>query len=136
MQAAIAELIDTGEFHRHFNKAMRIYEERRRVFATLLDRHFGPSARFTIPDGGLAYWIEFDNPFGTASFAAKARAAGVRLLPGRMFTNTPDRRHSTQLGYARFTPLEMEEGLRRLRRAASNTTPKPETKGIPLREMT
>ena len=117
MEAAIAELIDEGEVRRHFNKALQVYVERRRSFAAILERQLGPWVEFSVPEGGLAYWVRFRTPLAPAAFTARTRAAGVRILPGRLFTGQRAPLLATRLGYAGGTVAESEEGLRRLRRA-------------------
>jgi GntR family transcriptional regulator/MocR family aminotransferase len=58
-EAAVAELIDTGEIHRHTRRVLRVYSERRTMMAGLLREHFGSDIEFDLPDGGLAVWVRF-----------------------------------------------------------------------------
>lgn len=114
---AIADLIRTGEIRRHYTKAIRVYRDRRDAFAERLERLFGASAHFRVPDGGLAFWVRFAPPFGTPAFMARAREEGVRVLPARFFTMERATLAATRLGFAHQTGPEMENGLQALRRA-------------------
>lgn len=117
MELALAELIHSGALQRHHDRAMRVYDQRRLAFNSMLQQHFGERARFAVPDGGLAYWVRFDAPFGASGWAARARAAGIRLLPARLFwTGRPDAQ-TTRIGYAHMSTTEMDEALRRLKEA-------------------
>lgn len=116
MELALAELIDSGEIKRHYDKARQIYDQRRQSFGELLHRHLGPLARFSVPEGGLAFWVEFnfDSSLGRADFAARARTVGVRLLPSRIFWMGKLQVQATRIGYAHLTTAEAAEALRRL----------------------
>jgi GntR family transcriptional regulator/MocR family aminotransferase len=116
-ELALADLITSGEVKRHYDKARRVYDQRRQRLGEVLQLHFGSSARFLMPDGGLAYWVEFDFPFGTAKFAARTRAAGVRLLPTRLFWIGRPKVQATRIGFAHLTTVEIAEALRRVRHA-------------------
>lgn len=117
MELALTDLIQSGALQRHHDRAMRVYDQRRLAFNAMLQQHFGERVRFSVPDGGLAYWVRFDAPFGTSGWAARARGAGIRLLPARPFwTGRPDAQ-ATRIGYAHMTTTEMGEALRRLEAA-------------------
>lgn len=58
-ELAVAELIQSGELHRHARKALQVYLNRRNTFAHLLRENFDDIIDFKVPDGGLAFWIKF-----------------------------------------------------------------------------
>lgn len=116
-ELALSELIDSGTLQRHHDRARQIYDRRRQSFAELLQRNFGACARFSVPHGGLAFWVEFEAPVGTASFTGKARGAGIRLLPARLFWTGKPLVGATRIGYAHMTETEIAEPLRRLAQA-------------------
>ncbi|PGH52895.1 GntR family transcriptional regulator [Azospirillum palustre] len=115
-ELALSELINSGTVQRHNDKARQVYDQRRQGFADLLRQNFGTGVRFSVPDGGLAYWVEFDAPVNTAVFMARARVAGVRLLPARQFWTGRPSVGGTRIGYAHMTGAEVAEPLRRLGR--------------------
>ncbi|MCW2248401.1 GntR family transcriptional regulator/MocR family aminotransferase [Azospirillum fermentarium] len=116
-ELAVADLIDSGVIQRHHEKARHLYDQRRQAFGTMLHQTFGPLARCTLPDGGLACWVEFDAPFGAAGCAARMRAAGIRPLPGRIFWAGKPNPQTTRIGYAHMAPAQMAKALRRLKQA-------------------
>jgi GntR family transcriptional regulator / MocR family aminotransferase len=118
IELAFATLIEEGELQRFVRKALRIYAERRETFAVLLRQHLGKSVAFDVPDGGLAFWVQFDKKVDLAAIEANAQRYGVRLQPGAAFTTTGQTQSAARLGFASFDEQELGEAVRRLARAA------------------
>jgi len=116
-ELAVAELIADGEIHRHTRKAMRIYAERRLVMAKLLTERFRGSIDFTLPDGGLAIWVQFAAGIDMDELQRAARAKGVKFLPSNAFTISGGSVRATRLGFASMNAAELDTATRRLRQA-------------------
>jgi GntR family transcriptional regulator / MocR family aminotransferase len=117
-ELAVAELIQSGELHRHARKALQVYHGRRDAFARLLAEDFGDVADFKVPDGGLSFWITFRDSSVLDAIEKGARNANVRFLPSRSFAIAPYEQRGLRLGYASLNSAEAIEGVRRLRRSA------------------
>ncbi|HZB90721.1 MAG TPA: PLP-dependent aminotransferase family protein [Stellaceae bacterium] len=117
MELAIAELIADGEIHRHTRRAMRLYAERRLLMAQLLSERFRDRVRFTLPDGGLAIWVNFTDAIDVDALARAARAKGVKIMPGSAFTTSGRSIGATRLGFASMNAAELDRATRRLRLA-------------------
>ena len=115
-EAAVAELIDSGEIHRHTRKVMRLYSERRETFAGLLKSLFGRRIEFTLPEVGLAFWVQFKDA-DLDVLAAAAIRHGIAILPARAFTTTPRPVHAARLGFASLDIPELKRATQRLRAA-------------------
>ncbi|HEY4076552.1 MAG TPA: PLP-dependent aminotransferase family protein [Rhizomicrobium sp.] len=112
-EGSITELIDTGELRRHTRKVMRLYGERREYFAGLLKSQFRDRIEFTVPDGGLAFWVHFDMDLDR--LAAAAAKQGVTVLPANAFTTTPRSIDAARLGFASMSLAELKRATSRLR---------------------
>lgn len=118
-EAAVAELIATGEIHRHARRVMRLYAERRALIAELLKEHFGSDVEFDLPDGGLAVWARFKS-VDLEQLARLARAERVQILPGSAFDTTGGHHSLIQgvrLGFASLAPAELRSATHRLHAA-------------------
>jgi GntR family transcriptional regulator / MocR family aminotransferase len=113
-EGAVGELIDSGEVHRHTRKVMKIYGERREFFAGLLKSLFGSRIAFTMPDGGLAFWVTFKDT-DLDHLAAAATRHGVTLLPASAFITTPRPIAAARLGFASMDLPELKKATQRLR---------------------
>ncbi|MBK1896544.1 MocR-like pyridoxine biosynthesis transcription factor PdxR [Chryseobacterium paridis] len=57
MEQAVLQLIKEGAVKKHIKKATIHYKNKRDFVHTLLKKHIQDNASFTLPDGGLAFWI-------------------------------------------------------------------------------
>jgi DNA-binding transcriptional MocR family regulator len=90
----------------------RIPEIRRRRDALVdeLRTHL-PDWRFTVPDGGLALWVDIG--VDAESFATVAAGYGVGVLAGTASSADGSHRTHLRLGYG-LAPERLAEGVRRL----------------------
>jgi GntR family transcriptional regulator / MocR family aminotransferase len=119
-ELAVAELIESGELHRHARKALQVYHGRRDAFAQLLRENFDDAVDFKVPDGGLAFWVKFSDSTVLDTIERDAPNSGVRFLPSRSFAISPYEQRGLRLGYASLNLDEATEAVRRLRRSADN----------------
>ena len=99
LEAALADMIRNGDLGRHARKARRIYRTRRDVLASALSNHLGERIAFDSPAGGLALWLHCQN-VSAESWAERAEAAGLALLPATRFTLERPAPQAFRLGYA------------------------------------
>jgi GntR family transcriptional regulator / MocR family aminotransferase len=119
-ELAVAELIQSGELHRHARKALQTYLRRRNAFAQLLRECFGDMIDFKVPEGGLAFWLTFRDSTVLDAIEDGAPRHGVRFLPSRSFAIAPYQQRGLRLGYASLDAAEVLEAVRRLRRSADS----------------
>lgn len=117
---AAADLIETGELRRHARKVRQIYLRRRAALAEELRRTMGDIVRFELPDGGLAFWLQFEGDLDAVE--TRAAAAGLRFASSRSFMSRDDAPRGLRIGFASLTESEMRRAVAELRRAA---TPSP-----------
>ncbi len=94
-----------------------MYRERCEALADALDEHIGDRIRFHRPDGGMFLWTEFRGVADTKQLLTHAVDEGVAFVPGNAFTidQVPDSK--ARLSYSTLAPAQLEEAVRRLRRA-------------------
>jgi GntR family transcriptional regulator/MocR family aminotransferase len=119
-ELAVAELIASGEIHRHTRKAMRLYSERRVMLASLLTERLGSLVKFDLPEGGLAVWVTFDESIDIGRLERAARAEGVRFLPGSAFVTSGGPCHAARFGFASMNEAELDLATSRLQRALAS----------------
>jgi len=117
-ELAVAELIESGELHRHSRKALQVYLKRRNAFAEILRKNFGSLIDFKVPDGGLAFWLTFRNAAVLDAIEMGVPRGTVRFLPSRSFAIAPFEQRGLRLGYASLNADEATEAVRRLRQLA------------------
>jgi 2-aminoadipate transaminase len=93
-----------------------LYRSRRDTMLDALAEHFGESARWTTPQGGLFVWATLDGRIDTTDLLAQARGSeGVAFVPGRAaFVDGRRGASSMRLNFAGMPDREIREGVRRI----------------------
>ncbi|HVI48623.1 MAG TPA: PLP-dependent aminotransferase family protein [Chitinophaga sp.] len=112
MEHAVAELMEEGIIHKHARKALGVYRERREHMAVSLDKYAHRIATYRKPEGGLAYWITFNQYINTEELAVKLLKKGVQVTaPDKFFfDNMPV--SALRLGFASLDNHALEEGVK------------------------
>jgi GntR family transcriptional regulator/MocR family aminotransferase len=111
LQDAVARWIDGGGFERHLRRMRRVYQERRDALVEALSRGRGAGLplQWSVPDGGMALWL--DCGVNSDAVTKEAKAKKVLVTPESHF-RLAARRAGThvRLGYASQTPQEIRAG--------------------------
>ncbi len=119
---------DVASFDDHVTGLRRILKEKCAVMMAALEEHFGTSAEFTVPKGGIYIWITLPPAVDTAVLAKAAVEEGVTLNPGAEWTADPAAgRHKLRLCFANPSKDVIREGIAKLAQICHRET------GIPLR---
>ena len=113
-EAAVAEIMREGALKSHTRKVLRLYEARRHCLARRW-RRLGAQLAFTLPQGGLALWVNFA-PGVRLSLPALA-AQGVAVTPGQAFATNGTLANGARLGFGSMNEAELREAVARLGRA-------------------
>jgi GntR family transcriptional regulator/MocR family aminotransferase len=116
-ELAVADLIESGEIKRHARKVLKIYKQRRDLFAELLKAKLGSAIDFDLPDGGLAFWVRFSSDIDVVTLARDAALLGLRFLPGTCFAMNRESVSGARLGFASLDDKELADAAERLQRA-------------------
>lgn len=130
VQYAISRLIASGVYAQHVERLRGVYRHKRDVMLGALEREFGdfPAASWTVPAGGLYFWLTLDGidtgPGGP--LVAAGLETGVLYIPGE-FAHVPDEtgrvpKHQCRICFGVATTDEIPEGIRRLRQAVGMVT--------------
>ena len=107
---AAADLIVSGELQRHAHKVRKIYARRRSQFAELLHARFGSDIAFNLPDGGLAFWLQFPG-VDLDAMEARAQAAGLRFASSRSFMASEQAARGLRIGFASLDTAEAQHAV-------------------------
>jgi GntR family transcriptional regulator/MocR family aminotransferase len=116
-EAAAAELMRDGVLKSHTRKVLRLYEERRQCLAGALATGLGGKAAFSVPQGGLALWVNFAPGVALSAPALAGKKIGV--TPGQAFATNGHITNGARLGFGSMNETELREAVSRLARALS-----------------
>jgi DNA-binding transcriptional MocR family regulator len=87
-------------------------------FADLLVTLFDGNIEFSVPDGGLAFWVKFTG-IQLDRLTAAVMRGGVAILPASSLTIEPQTIDAARLGFASMTVEELRRATHRLNRVFS-----------------
>ncbi|MFZ4649192.1 MAG: PLP-dependent aminotransferase family protein [Rubrivivax sp.] len=103
------------------------YRARRNAFGALLTKHLGELATWTVPPGGLFFWLTLAQPLDTRTLLPRAIERRVAFMPGEpFFPGSTPVTGRLRLNFSHASEHEADRGLRSLaellRETASNRT--------------
>ncbi|GAB3012915.1 hypothetical protein GCM10027051_15110 [Niabella terrae] len=97
---AMAELINEGTIQRYLRKTAAVYQERRNHFCNLLQSELGSAVNFSIPDGGMTVWTEFDKSINLEKLSQHAYKKGLYISDGKTHLYPTYNTNGIRLGFA------------------------------------
>jgi DNA-binding transcriptional MocR family regulator len=85
-QRAVAAFLEAGYHHRHLRRLRRSLETHMRRMQSWLGKTFPPETRVTRPAGGSVLWLELPDHLNAVEFFVRAKALGIAVAPGPIFT--------------------------------------------------
>jgi 2-aminoadipate transaminase len=114
-QRLLEEYGRRGLLERRVEAARALYRGRRDALLAALERHLAGRASWTRPEGGFFVWVEVAPPADAVAIAARAREAGVALVPGAPFFSEPGHgERNLRLSFSGVGEDAIDEGIRRL----------------------
>ena len=113
-QHLVMSLNTSAEYGTRLEQLRNAYRIRRNRFAELLDSHFADLAEWTIPSGGLFFWLNLKSarPIDTRTLLATAVSQNVAFMPGEPFyANRPAASSALRLNFSHAGDEAMERGL-------------------------
>lgn len=107
LQQVLGELIEDGAIHRYIKKSVQVYAQRRDTAAALLQQQLSRSLKFDLPNGGLAFWLNWTHPINLLQLARKCNANALFIPRTILYQQA----NSTALrfGFGHLNEAEMKE---------------------------
>jgi len=116
-QAASAIWLADADLPRHMKHLRSVYRERRDALVGGLGEALPPGSVWNVPGGGMFVWARLPDGWDAASLLTAALERDVAFVPGApFFSGSPDVA-SLRLSFTTHSPVEIAEGLSRLRAA-------------------
>ena len=110
MEQAVLQLIQDGTIKRHIKKATSYYKAKRDYTVSLLNTYLKEKADYTVPEGGLAIWIQPKQAQNWRQIKDMMAASGVKILPPEHYSNDPSV-NGIRLGYGSLSEKDLKEGI-------------------------
>lgn len=113
-QRVAALFIGLGHYRSHLQQVGRVLLERARLVDELLPQTL-PACRWARGSGSTSYWISCPDGTDSAKLSEAARAEGVVIEPGDVFSMSPDAtRHCFRLGFSSIRTDRIAAGMAKL----------------------
>jgi DNA-binding transcriptional MocR family regulator len=88
VQLAIAGYLARGVFDRHLRGLRETLRKQRESYRDAIARAFPAGTRISRPTGGYFLWVQLPEGADTLELWTQARAAGISIAPGPMFSSS------------------------------------------------
>ena len=88
-QLAIAQFLARGSYERHLRGLRATFQQQRDAYREAIARGFPAGTRISRPGGGYFLWVELPGTVDTMDVWREAKAAGISIAPGAMFSASP-----------------------------------------------
>ncbi|AWJ83589.1 GntR family transcriptional regulator [Azospirillum sp. TSH58] len=116
-QLTLARFMEGGHFGAHVRSMRGVYAERLDLLAGLVRKHLSDFVEPQVPIGGLQMPCLLTCDLAEHTAVDAARRAGIELLGLSALHAAGDGRAGFLMGFAAYTPLEIESAVRRLETA-------------------
>jgi len=86
-QLGLSEFLSSGGLDRHLRAYRQRLQQQCAQLQTLIGEHLPMAVSCSQPVGGLCLWLELPSSVDTIALYARARAAGVIITPGALFSS-------------------------------------------------
>jgi DNA-binding transcriptional MocR family regulator len=114
-------ILESGGLVQNIARLTGIYRARSRAMGAALRKHL-PGAEFVTPQGGYFFWVRVPG-VDTAALQPRAMDLQVNFRPGVRFSSRGGLQEYLRLSYVYYEPVEIEEGLVRLKQCLEREQP-------------
>ena len=123
-QLAIAEFLANGGYDHHLRSIRRVYARQTVLMADAIGRFFPAGTRVSRPQGGYVLWVEMPPEVDGLRLYEHARAIGISIAPGMLFSLARRFRNCIRLNAAHWDSC-VEAAIETLGRLACEQKERP-----------
>jgi len=114
-QRIVHEVVRGGFLREHVPLIRARYRRQRDAMRGALERCMGTlGCHWTVPSGGMFFWVELPEALDAMALLPRAVEAGVAFVPGSAFYSGEPRRNTLRLSFVTVEPRRIEAGIEAL----------------------
>jgi 2-aminoadipate transaminase len=110
-QRVVHEVIRDGLLRDHVPTVRARYKLHRDAMRAALERHLPAGCRWSVPAGGMFFWIELPEDVDATALLPKAVERGMAYVPGAAFFADRAKRNTLRLSFVTVPPQDIERGV-------------------------
>ena len=110
------EVIRNGFLDVHLPRVRARYKAQRDAMRSALEQHLPPGCRFSVPAGGMFFWVELPAGLDAVALLPQAVEAGMAYVPGAPFYCHAPRMNTLRLSFVTVAPALIDQGIAALGR--------------------
>lgn len=115
LELTFAEFIKSGDLDRHIRKILKIYEERRNLFCSLLKSELSHYLSFDVPKGGMAIWVKLNSNFSWEEVKKEGVKHNFSLGDWKRYDMADKKHNAMRMGFASYTIEEIHQLIEKLK---------------------
>jgi 2-aminoadipate transaminase len=115
-QRVVHEVIKDGFLDRHVPTIRARYKAQRDAMQEALLQHLPAGCRWSMPVGGMFFWVTLPDGLDATALLPRAVEAGVAYVPGATFFASGPQQHTLRLSFVTVAPDAIRDGVARLGR--------------------
>jgi 2-aminoadipate transaminase len=116
-QRVVHEVIKNGFLREHVPTIRARYKAQRDAMLQALKAHMPRGCHWTVPNGGMFFWVELPEGVDAVALLPKAVELGMAYVPGAAFFADEPRLNTLRLSFVTVAPPEIERGVALLAQA-------------------
>lgn len=116
-QHVVANMIKDGSLDLHVKTLIKDYRVKRDAMAATLAFEFGDKIEYEVPNGGMFFWIKFDDTIDTMKLFDEAIKNNIAYVPGSVFYKGNRKTSYARLNFTNATLEDIAEGMKRFKKA-------------------
>jgi DNA-binding transcriptional MocR family regulator len=113
-QIALAEVLASKAYDRHLARLRRRLKTQRERMAESIAEYFPAGTHLSVPCGGMLLWVEMPGGRSSQEVFEAALPQGIRVAPGRMFSNSGRHAHFLRINCGLAYTPEVDRAVRTL----------------------
>jgi 2-aminoadipate transaminase len=122
-QRVVHEVVRDGFLDRHVPTIRARYKAHRDAMRSALEAHMPRGCRWSVPVGGMFFWIELPAGVDATALLPRAVELGVAYVPGAAFFADEPRANTLRLSFVTVAPAQIERGVALLAQALKQAQP-------------
>jgi 2-aminoadipate transaminase len=108
-------VVRNGFLQQHLPAVRARYKAQRDAMRQALERHLQPlGCRFTVPAGGMFFWVELPQGLDAMALLPQAVDAGVAYVPGSAFFCADAQASTLRLSFVTVSAERITQGIQQL----------------------